>query len=284
MTVEINPLIENVSIGGAYGAIDCVSLGCLETVDIRLEMKEFEIICDITRGLAGIIRYDPRGEVTITPINFSLALLAKALDATVGVTSGNEVATGELHYPTWVPDDPATPTEWTADISLANGEVESGTIEVWDDSAASISWDDEVGNSVTALALCSGSIRLTATDVNECLSAVYISYEWGTQIPSGSAVLEPAFGTYAADHKLTFVHKHAQTGNYLVYKIWRMQISPNFSMTFGQTARNVSAPIRCKILEDSVNHPDSPLGAWYEIASSVTDFDFAPYTDVPGTT
>lgn len=283
-SVEINPLIKDVSLGPAYGAIDCVDLGCLDSVEIRLGMKEFEIICDITRGLAGILRYDPRGELTINPVNLSSVLLGKALDASVGTTTGLVSVTGELHYPTWVPDDAGTPTEWTAVVKMANGEIDTGTVYAWDDEACSVSWDGEVTNTLVETDVCTGTITLTTTDAAEKLETLYFTYDWGDQIPSGSTIIEPGFGSYAADHKATFIHKHAQTGNFFVYKVWRAQILPDFTMTFSNQARNIFAPIRLRIVEDSVNHPNSPLGAWYEIDGSNTEYDYAPYTTVPGNT
>lgn len=281
---EINPLIENVTIGTAYGAIDCVDMGCLDSVEIRLSMKEHEITCDITQGLAGIIRYDPRGDVTVNPVNLSAALLARALDASQGVTTGLVTVASEVHYPTWVPDDVATPTEWTADITLANGEIDSGSVLAWDDVGALVSWDDEAANTLTEVSVCAGTVRLTTTDVAETLATIYFSYDWGDQIPSGSVIIEPGFGSLAEDHKVTFIHKHALTGDFWVYKIWRAQILPDFTITFANQARNIVAPIRLRIMEDSTNHDNSPLGAWYIIDSGNTAYDYVPYTSVPGNT
>jgi hypothetical protein len=284
MTIKTNPLIEDVTIGPAYGAIDCVDLGCLDSVEIRLTMKEHEVVCNILKGLTGIIRYDPRGDMTINPLNLSFANLARALDASVAVTTGVVTATGEVHYPTWVADDPATPTQWTATITMANSEIVSGTVESWDDLACSVSWDDEATNTLTESALCAGTIVLTTTDASEKLAAVYFSYQWGDQIPSGSNVIKPSFSSFAADHKVTLIHQHATSGKFVVYKVWRAQILPDFTITFSNQAREVMAPIRLRVLEDSTNHPSSPLGEFYEIASSNTEYDYAPYTSVPGNT
>ncbi len=282
-TVEINPLIKDVTIGSAYAAIDCVALGCLESVEIRISMKEHEIFCNILKGPAGYLRYDARGEITLNPINFTMANLAAALDASVGTTTGNIPVTGEAHYPTWVPDDAGTPTEWTAVISLANSEIVESSVGAWDDEAQTQDWDAEVTNTLVETALCAGTITLTTTDLAETLSTIYFGYSYGTQIPSGSSIIEPSFASFAADHKVTVVHKHAMTNDYIVHKVWRAQTVPDFAVTFQNQAREVIAPVRLKIVEDSANHPDSPLGVWIKIDSGTTEFDYEPYLSVPGT-
>ena len=75
------------------------------------------------------------------------------------------------------------------------------------------------------------------------------------------------------------------TGKLEVYVVWRCQIVPDFTLTFSNQAREIIAPIKLKIVEDSTNHPDSPLGIWFEINDPEDeDFDYEPFISVPGMT
>lgn len=281
-TIEINPLIEGVTIGSCYAALDCVDLGCLDGADIRLTMKEKEIICNVLNGPAGFLRYDARGEITLNPLNFTSANLAYALDAVVSTTTGNVDVTGEIHYPPeWTPDDEGTPTEWTSTILLYNPWIEGGTVLAYTNAACTIPWP----GTVTESDICKGSILLTAAAAEDCDETVYFAYSWGTQIPSGSTRIDPGMGSFAEDHKATLIHKHAMTGDLYVYIAWRCQIVPDVQITFNNQANEVIPVIKLKIVEDSTNHPTCPLGCWFKIPKALAeaeDFDYEPFLSVPG--
>lgn len=277
-----NTLAQDATISQAYVAIDCVGLGCMESVEYRTSMAEIEIVCDRNKGVTKILRHSPTGEIILTPIDLSMANLAFALDSSVGTTSGNVTVASESHTPTWVPDDVGTPTEWTAVLTLANSEIATGTVLAWDDAAASISWDDVVGNSIAETALCPGTITLTTDDAAERLAVIYMSYDYGTEIPSGSEIIEPSYAAFSTVRKITIASENSSTGKLLVNKTWKGQIVPDFTVRWSNEARLTTAPIRIRILEDSANHSSAPLGAWYNVVASKTDYDYQPYTDVPG--
>lgn len=277
-------LAQDATIAQAYVAIDCVGLGCMESVEYRTSMAEVEIVCDRNKGVTKILRHSPTGEIIITPIDLSMQNLAFALDASVSTTTGDITVGSEAHTPTWVPDVVGTPTVWTAVLILANSEIATGTVLAWDDAAASVSWDSESENSIAETSLCPGTITLTTTEADERLTTIYMSYDYGTEIPSGSEVIKPSYAAFSNVRKITIASENSSTGKLLVVKTWKGQIIPDFTVRWSNEARLTTAPIRIRILEDSTNHPDAPLSEWYNVVASKTDYDFEPYTSIPGNT
>lgn len=274
---EVQPIVSDVSIGNALVAIDCVNLKCIESVDIRLGMEEVPIICDWASGQVTSLRGNASGEVTVNALNLNSTTLQYALDAVVSTKAGSETVTCEEHQITWVVDSPTTPAEWTATVTLNSPEV--STVTVWTDSACANTWESAAtpDSSVAITTACTGVLTLTTDDVNETDSTLYFSYTHNTETPDGATLIQPAFDTFADDHKLHILHRNATSCELLLMKFWRVQIIPDFNIRFDNTNSVVTVPIRLRILSDRTNHPDAPLGQ--QVIFSADDSEAGDFTN-----
>lgn len=280
---EIQPIVSDVSIGNATAAIDCVWLKCLESVEFRLGMEEVPIVCDWASGPVTTLRGNPSGEITITAMNLGSTQLKYALDAATSAKAGAETVTCEEHQITWTPDDEGTPTEWTATVTLNSPEVSS--VVAYTDSDCSVAWESvsTPDNDLAITSACKGLITLTTDDEDETDDTLYFAYTHDTETPTGATLIEPSMSTFADDHKLHILHRNATTGDLLIVKFWRVQIIPDMTLSFDNSNKVVTVPIRLRALSDRTNHPDAPIGQMAIVDaddSEAADFTYDFYTKV----
>ena len=273
---EVRPIVGNVSVGNATVAIDCVVLNCIQSVNFRKSMEEVPIICDWANGPETYLRGNPTGEATINAMNLNATILKYALDAVVSTKAAPETVTCEEHTITWIPEDIATPTEWTATIILNSPEIASVT--VWTDNACSATWESAATplSTIAISSPCQGVVLLTTNDIDETDTTLYFAYTHDTETPIGATLIQSSMGTYASDHKLHILHREASTGNLVVHKFWRVQIIPDVTIEYDNTNKIVTVPIKLRILADRVNHPDAPIGL--EVIIPFADSDPSDFT------
>lgn len=280
---EIRPIVSDVSIGNATVAIDCVWLKCIESVNFTMSMEQVPIVCDWTNGPATVLRGNPTGTAKIVATNLNATTLLYALDAASSAKAAAETVTCEEHQLTWVAEDTATPTYWTAQVTLNSPEV--STVTAWTDSSCAVTWESAATpeNTLAITTACSGVITLTTDDVDECDATLYFAYTHDTETPLGATLIEPGMSTFADDHKLHILHRNATTGDLIVHKFWRVQIVPAFDLTYDNTNGVVTVPINLVVLTDRENHPDAPIGHTAIIPatdSEVADFTYDFYKKV----
>ena len=257
---RVLPIVSDVSIGNAQVAIDCVWLKCISKFDFRVTMESVPIICDWAQGKVTALRGNPSGSISIDAKNLNSTLLGFALDANVSVKSGDDAAACvKVMGIQWVPDDVATPTQWSAIIHLNSPDVDN--VDVFTDDACTTPWDSaSTPMNTIAETYCTGIVVLTTDDVSECDDTLYFSFDWDIEIPDGAEIICPAFGTFAEDHIVRAWHRNATTGQYEIYEFWRCQIIPDMSLSHDDSNKVVMVPIRLEVLADPDFHPDCPLG------------------------
>jgi len=280
---EVRPIVSDVSIGNATVGIDCVWIKCIESVTFRMGMEEVPIVCDWVDGPSTHLRGNRTGNITINAKNLNETSLKYALDATTSTKAGDETVSCEEHTITWTPDSATTPTEWTATVTLNSPEIAS--VLAYTDSSCSVAWESATTplNVLTISSACKGEITLTTDDVNETDETLYFSYTHDTESPVGSTLIQPSLNTFADEHKVHILHRNATTGDLYVYKFWRVQIIPDFEQTFNDSNSVVITPINMRVLSDSTNHPDDPLGHVVIIPtadSEASDFTYDIYKRV----
>ncbi len=257
---EILPIVSDVTIGNATAAIDCVWLKCIESVDIRMSMEGVPITCDWASGPATTLRGNPSATIDIVAMNMNSTTLKYALDADVSVKAAAESVDCEEHQITWVAEDVATPTYWTAIVFLRSPEVEN--VLAFTDSACLVAWESVATpeSTVAVTTTCTGELLLTTDDVDETDATLYFSYDHNIETPLGATLIKPPFDTFADDHKLHILHRNATTGELELIKFWRVQIIPDFALRFDNTNRVATVPIKLMAYTDRDSHPDAPLG------------------------
>ena len=280
---EIQPIVSDVTIGNALVAIDCVNLKCIESVDIRLSMEGVPIVCDWADGAATTLRGNPAATIDIVAMNMNSTTLKYALDADVSVKAAAESVTCEEHQITWVAEDTATPTYWTATVTLNSPEVEN--VLAYTDSTCATPWESAATPESTLAVTdsCTAVITLTTDDILETDDTLYFAYDHNIETPIGATLIKPPFDTFADDHKLHILHRNATTGELELIKFWRVQIIPDFAIRFDNTNRVVTVPIKLMAYADRANHPTAPLGQIVIIAaadSEPADFTADFYKEV----
>jgi hypothetical protein len=105
-----------------------------------------------------------------------------------------------------------------------------------------------------------GQVVLTSSGTAEPTSTLYISYFWGDRIPSGSSIVQPAFGSTANDRYVVFCHKKAQQNKDIGWRIWRMQVARDFKMNFDNGSDNdINVGLHLIGLADTKGHASCPL-------------------------
>jgi len=272
---EIQPIVSDVTIGNATVAIDCVWLKCIESVDLRVSMEEVPIVCDWANGPVTTLRGNPTGTIDIMALNINSTTLKYALDAAVSEKAAAETVACEEHQITWVPEDTATPTYWTATVILNSPEVED--VLAFTDSDCLVTWESVAtpDNDLVITDACDGTITLTTDDVDECDTTLYFSYTHNTETPNDAELIKPSLSTFANDHKLHILHRNATTGQLDLFKFWRVQIIPDFNIVFDNTNKVVTVPIKLRAFADRDSHSEEPVFGIRIIdadASEVADF------------
>lgn len=281
---EIQPIVSDLTYGNATVGIDCVFLGCIESVTFRVGMEEIPIVCDWSNGPITTLRGNPTGEITIMAMNYNPTTLGYALDADTSTKAGAETVDCEEHQITWTVDSELTPTEWTATVLLNSPEIASVT--VWTDNECSNTWEALATpeSTVVIADACKGTITLTTDTVGEIDDTLYFSYTHNTETPLGATLIDPPMSTFADDHKLHILHRNKTTGNLWIHKFWRVQIIPDFSVTFDNTSNIITVPIRLRALADRTNHSGAPIFGVREIVAADSepgDFTYDIYKEVP---
>ena len=258
--------------GPAIVGIDCTYLGCVQNVEITLSESTKDLSCDKRKGRNGIFHYDPKLEVMLQVSDFTPANLAIALD-TDGATvwAGKATSTLEPVSVTWS----GSSGSWSGSVVL-NKEI-SGTVAVYQDLVSTVL------NSGTASVIgpCLGQVTFTSSGAAEPASTLYVTYAWGDQVPSGSSIVQPSFGSTADDRYVVIAHKKAQQNKVIVWRIWRMQVIRDFTNTFdNESDSDITIPIHLAGLVDTVGHPSVPLFDVSEVDLANWDPDYAPYTTV----
>lgn len=256
---EIQPIVSDVSIGNATVAIDCVWLKCIESVNFRVSMEEVPIICDWADGAATFLRGNPTGTIDIVAKNLNSTTLQWSLDADVSVKAAAESVACEEHQITWVPEDTATPTYWTATVVLNSPEVEN--VLAFTDSACLVAWESVAtpDNDLTITDSCTGTITLLTDDILETDATLYFSYDHNIETPIGATLIKPPMSTFADDHKLHVLHRNATTGKLIIDKFWRVQIIPVHERIYDNTNKRVTVPISLRALADRASHSGEPV-------------------------
>lgn len=256
---EILPIVSDVSIGNATVAIDCVWLKCITSVNFRVSMEEVAIICDWADGAATYLRGNPTGTIDIMAKNINSTTLQWSLDADVSVKAAAESVACEEHTITWVPEDTATPTYWTATVVLGSPEVEN--VLAFTDSSCLVAWESVAtpDNDLTITDSCTGTITLLTDDILETDATLYFSYDHNIETPVGATLIKPPMSTFADDHKLHILHRNATTGKLIIDKFWRVQILPDHERTYDNTNREVEVPIKLRALADRASHAGEPV-------------------------
>ena len=280
---EIQPIVSDASIGNATVGIDCVWIKCIESVDITISMEEVPIVCDWADGPVTILRGNPTALINIMALNLNATTLKYALDATTLVKAGDEEVACEEHQITWVPEDTATPAEWTATVVLNSPEVESVT--VWTDSDCAVTWesDSTPDNDIAITDACAGIVTLTTDDVLETDATLYFAYVHNTETPVGATKIRAPMSTFADDHKLHILHRNATTGSLDLFKFWRVQIIPDVNIVFDNTNKFVTVPIKLRAFAVRDSHANEPIVGIRIIGvddSEVSDFAYDIYKKV----
>ena len=263
--------------GPAIVGVDCGYLGCVQTVEITLSESTKDLSCDKRKGRDGIFHYDPKLEVMLQASDFKMDNLAIALD-TDGATiwAGKATRTLEPVSVTWS----GTAGSWSGSIVL-NKEISGTTVSVYSDSDGSTNWKSTESGSATVIGPCLGQVTLTSSGTAEPTATLYVTYTWGDQIPSGSSIVQPSFGSTANDRYVVIAHKKAQQNKVIVWRIWRMQVVRDFTITFdNESDSDITIPIHLAGLVDTVGHPSVPLFDVSEVDLANWDPDYAPYTTV----
>ena len=280
---EIQPIVSDVSIGNVTVGIDCVWLKCVESVSFRVGMEEVPIVCDWASGPVTTLRGNPEGTIDIACMNINSTTLGYALDATSSLKAAAETVTCEEHQITWTDDGLATPLEWTATVTLNSPEI--ATVTVWTDSDCSLTWESAATpeSAVAILSACAGTVTLTTDDILETDATLYFAYTHNTETPVGATLIKASLSTFADDHKLHILHRNATTGALDLFKFWRVQIIPDFSMTFDNTNKVATVPIKLRAFADRANHSAEPVFGVRIIDaddSEIADFTYDIYKKV----
>jgi hypothetical protein len=261
-----NPTIESATLGNAHVAINCEDLGCLASVGIRVGQDTIDIGCDWGAGLVGTLRGNPTGEISIEAKNVDAKRLKYALDASVAVKSGDySVDCLKVTSIDWVPDDVATPTEWTAVINLHSSNVDN--VVVYDDAACTSEWDSSTTPlNVVSVDACKGLVTLTTDDVDEALDTLYFDFDYMVDLEDGITELNAPFNTFPTDFSVIVWHQNKTTGLYQVLVFWKCQSMIDFNIVFGDYDSNalMTVPIKLRVLSVPDVHPDNKLFGYWE--------------------
>ena len=263
--------------GPALVGIDCVQIGCAQNVEITLSEQTKNLSCDRRKGKDGIFHYDPELDITLQASDFTIDNLAIALDTTgAGAWGGKETRTLETVAVTWT----GSAGEWSGSVVL-NKEI-SGTIAWYSDSAGDTEWTAAESGTSSVIGPCLGQVNLTSSGTAEPTATLYATYAWGDQVPSGSSIVQPSFGSTANDRYVVICHKKAQQNKVIVWRIWRMQVVRDLSISFdNESESGIAIPIHLTGLVDSTGHPSCPIFDVSEVdLADLSSADYEPYTSV----
>jgi len=262
--------------GPALVGIDCVQIGCTQSVEISLSEQTKKLSCDKRKGSDGIFHYDPELDIVLQASDFTMDNLAIALDTSGASTyAGMKTSTLEAVSVTWT----GSAGEWSGSIVL-NKEI-SGTVAWFSDSDGDTPWLASNSGTSTVIGPCLGQVTLTSSGTAEPAGTAYATYAWGDQIPSGSSIIEPAFGSSANDRYVVICHKKAQQDKVIVWRIWRMQVVRDLTINFdNESDSDIGIPIHLTGLVDTVGHPSVPLFDVSEVDLADWTSDYEPYSSV----
>lgn len=262
--------------GPALVGINCDYIGCVQRAEITLSEKTKNLSCDSRKGRDGVFHYDPELEVMLQASDFTMDNLALALDTTgTAVWAGKSQSVLEPVTVEWS----GSTGHWSGTVVL-NKEI-SGSVTFYTDQLGTQSWKSSESGSITVIGPCLGQVRMTSSGTAEPTSTLYATYYWGDQVPSGSTIVQPTFGSTANDRYVVICHKKAQENKVIAWRIWRMQVVRDLSVTFdNESDADITIPIHLTGLVDTVGHPTCPLFDVSEIDLDSWDPDYEPYSNV----
>jgi len=262
--------------GPALVAVDCAYIGCVQNVEITVSETTRDLSCDKRIGVDGIFHYDPKLEIMLQASDFTMDNLAIALDTTGATTwAGKAAVTGQEMTIDWS----GTAGSWSGTIYL-NQEI-SGTISAYTNFGLSISFTSTESGTVTVADACKGEITLTSSGTAEPTSPLYFSYYWGDQVPSGSTIVQPSFGSTSNDRVLVIAHKKAQQSKVIVWRFWRVNVVRDFKIAFDNGSdADITIPIKLRGLVDNLGHASVPVFDVSEVDLTGWDPDYEPYSSI----
>lgn len=265
--------------GPALVGVNCVYIGCAQTVEINLSEQTRDLSCDRRLGTDGIFHFDPNLQINIQASDFTMDNLAIAMDAEGTTTwAGTETNTLEIFSVTWS----GSSGDWSGSVTL-NEEI-SGTVAVFSDSAGAVEWTQSESGTATVTSPCLGTVAMTSSGTAEPTATLYATYAWGDQIRSGSTRVAPPFGSSSTDRYVVIAHKKAQENKVVVWRIWRTQVMRETTITFdNESDDDIPIPIRLRALVDTIGHSPAPMYDINEVDLSGWDPDYQPYTNVVDT-
>mgnify|MGYP001568653228 CR=1 FL=1 len=241
--------------GPALVAVDCTYLGCVESTEIALSETTRDLYCDKRKGRTGIFHYDAKLEVNIQALDFTMENLAIALDVDIPDTwGGTATSTLEAVSVDWS----GSAGDWSGSVVI-NKEI-SGTVAWYTDAAGTTPWAAAESGTSTVIGPCLGQVNLTSSGTAEPTATLYATYAWGDQVPSGSSIVQPSFGSTSNDRYVVIIHKKAQQNTAIVWRIWRMQVVRDLTISYDNGSDDpIKIPIHLTGLIDDVGHPLVPL-------------------------
>lgn len=262
--------------GPAIVGIGCSYIGCVQSAEINMSEQTRNLSCDRRKGKDGIFHYDPDLEVMLQASNFNMSNLAIALDTSgAGTWAGKETRTLETVSVTWT----GSASAWSGSVVL-NKEI-SGTVAWYSDSDGSTEWTQSESGTSTVIGPCLGQVTLTSSGTAEPTATLYATYAWGDQIPSGSSIVQPGLGSTANDRYVVICHKKAQENKVIVWRIWRMQVIRDFTISYdNESDSDITVPIHLTGLVDTMGHPSVPMFDVSEVDLANWTPSYEPYSDV----
>ena len=262
--------------GPALVAIGCSYIGCAGTVEINVQEQTKNLSCDLRLGRDGIFHYDPNVDINIQASDFTLDNLAIALDTGgTGIWAGTSTRTLEPVSMTWS----GSSGDWSGTVVL-NEEI-SGTIAWYSDAAGGTEWTQSESGTSTVTTPCAGTVAMTSSGTVEPTATLYATYDWGDQIPSGSTIVQPSFGSTSNDRYVVIAHKKAQQNKMIAWRFWRCQVVRDLTITFDNDSdADITVPIHLMALTDKTGHPTVPIFDVVEVDLSGWDPEYEPYETV----
>lgn len=262
--------------GPALVGIDCVYIGCAQSVEIVLTESTRDLSCDRRLGTNGIFHFDPNLQINIQASDFTMDNLAITLDTTGPSTwGGTDTSTLEEISVTWT----GSTGEWSGTITL-NEEI-SGTVALFNDSDGSTEWTQAESGTVSVSDACKGTVVLTSSGSAEPSTTLYGTYAWGDQVPSGSTIVQPGFGSTSNDRYLVIVHKKAQEDKVIVWRFWKTQVVRDLSINFdNESDADITVPITMRALTDTTGHASVPIFDVSEVTLTGWSPDYDPYDEL----
>jgi hypothetical protein len=127
-----------------------------------------------------------------------------------------------------------------------------------------------------------GQVTLTSSGTAQPTATLYATYAWGDQVPSGSTIVQPSFGSTANDRYVVIAHKKAQQNKVIIWRMWRMQVVRDFTINYdNESDADITVPIHLRGLVDTVGHPSVPLFDVSEVdLADLSGASYEPYTSI----